>query len=78
MRDSSVVTTNPNPNPNSNPNPNPDPNQVRDSSVVTTDVAVEEIPALRPWLRKLLATRLCPMIEACYPRLADGSSLRDL
>ena len=52
--------------------------QVRDSSVVTTDVAVEEIPALRPWLRQLLATRLCPMIEACYPRLADGSRLRDL
>ena len=75
MRDSSVVTTNPNPNPNPNPS---DPNQVRDSSVVTTDVAVEEIPALRPWLRQLLATRLCPMIEACYPRLADGSRLRDL
>ena len=51
--------------------------QVRDSSVVTTDVAVEDIPSLRPWLRQLLATRLCPMLEACYPLLADGSSLCD-
>jgi hypothetical protein len=26
---------------------------VRDASVVTTDVAVEDVPALRPWLRVL-------------------------
>ena len=47
---------------------------VRHSSVPTTDVAVEDIPALRPWLRALLATRLQPMLAACFPRLADGSS----
>ena len=25
----------------------------------------------------LLRTRLCPMLDAAFPRLADGSSLRD-
>ena len=30
---------------------------VRKSSVPTTDVAVEDIPALRPWLRELLHSR---------------------
>ena len=48
---------------------------VRCSSVPTTDVAVEDIPVLRSWLRVLLATRLRPMLAACYPRLADGSTL---
>lgn len=35
---------------------------VRQSSVKTTDVAVEDIPKLRPWLRTLLHTRLFPMV----------------
>jgi len=35
---------------------------VRKSSVPTTDVAVEDIPILRPWLRELLQTR-----PACLP-----------
>eukprot|EP00933_Yihiella_yeosuensis_P052389 TRINITY_DN50451_c0_g1_i1.p1 TRINITY_DN50451_c0_g1~~TRINITY_DN50451_c0_g1_i1.p1 ORF type:complete len:501 (+),score=73.41 TRINITY_DN50451_c0_g1_i1:64-1566(+) len=48
---------------------------VRHSSVKTTDVAVEDIPELRPWLRSLMATRLAPFLAACYPRLADGSDL---
>ena len=47
---------------------------VRHSSVKTTDVAVEDIPALRPWLRDLLKTRLYPMVAAAYPQLADGST----
>jgi hypothetical protein len=47
---------------------------VRHSSVKTTDVAVEDIPALRPWLRDLLRTRLYPLVAAAYPRLADGST----
>ena len=47
---------------------------VRHSSVKTTDVAVEDIPALRPWLRDLLRTRLYPLVAAAYPRLSDGST----
>jgi len=47
---------------------------VRHSSVKTTDVAVEDIPQLRPWLRELLRTRLYPLVHAAYPKLADGSS----
>ena len=47
---------------------------VRHSSVKTTDVAVEDIPALRPWLRDLLKTRLYPLVAAAYPILADGST----
>jgi hypothetical protein len=50
---------------------------VRTSSVKTTDVAVEDIPRLRPWLRTLLESRLWPMLGAAYPVLADGSGLRD-
>lgn len=46
---------------------------VRQSSVKTTDVAVEDIPALRPWLRGLLHTRLQPMMATAFPSLADGS-----
>jgi hypothetical protein len=38
-------------------------------------VAVEDVPGLAPWLRALLATRLCPLLAACFPRLADGSDL---
>ena len=50
---------------------------MRDSSVPTTDVAVEDIPALRPWLRQLLHSRLYPMLAAAFPALSDGSSLLD-
>ena len=50
---------------------------VRESSVKTTDVAVEDIPRLRPWLRCLLHTRIYPLLDAAYPRLADGSSIYD-
>ena len=39
---------------------------VRQSSVKTTDVAVEDIPALRPWLRALLHTRLFPMVVRLF------------
>ena len=51
---------------------------VRHSSVKTTDVAVEDIPALRPWLRDLLRTRLYPLVAAAYPSLADGSTPGDM
>jgi len=51
---------------------------VRHSSVKTTDVAVEDIPALRPWLRDLLKTRLYPLVAAAYPTLADGSTPGDM
>lgn len=47
---------------------------VRHSSVRTTDVAVEDIAILRPWLHTLLKTRLNPLLAACYPLLADGSN----
>jgi hypothetical protein len=50
---------------------------VRHSSVKTTDVAVEDIPALRPWLRSFLSKRLYPMLRCCFPTLADGSNLGD-
>jgi hypothetical protein len=46
---------------------------VRSSSVKTTDVAVEDVSCLRPWLRSLLHTRLQPMMSAAFPLLADGS-----
>ena len=51
---------------------------VRHSSVVTTDVAVEDIPSLRPWLRDLLRTRLFPLVAASYPTLADGTTAGNL
>ena len=50
---------------------------VRHSSVHTTDVAVEDIPPLRPWLHTLLETRLNPLLAACYPLLADGTTCGD-
>ena len=50
---------------------------VRKSSVKTTDVAVEDIPALRPWLKELLRSRLYPMLDAAFPVLADGSTTMD-
>ena len=50
---------------------------VRASTVKTTDVAVEDIPALRPWLRELLHSRLYPMIAAAFPMLSDGSTTND-
>lgn len=48
---------------------------VRQSSVKTTDVAVEDIPVLRPWLLTLLHTKLYPIISAMFPILADGSTI---
>ena len=48
---------------------------VRHSSVKTTDVAVEDIPILRPWLRTLLKEKLYPLLAAAFPRLADGSTI---
>lgn len=48
---------------------------VRRSSVLTTDIAVEEVPALIPWLRALLVSRIFPMLAVCFPALADGGSL---
>lgn len=48
---------------------------VRSSSVKTTDVAVEDVSSLRPWLRSLLHTRLQPLMSAAFPLLADGSQL---
>ncbi|OQR91897.1 hypothetical protein THRCLA_08850 [Thraustotheca clavata] len=50
---------------------------VRHSSVKTTDVAVEDIPALRPWLQKLLSTRVYPFLATCFPVLADQSTMID-
>lgn len=48
---------------------------VRRASVRTTDCAVEDVRCLRPWLRELMRTRICPMLAAAFPRLADGSTL---
>lgn len=39
--------------------------------------SVEDVPALVPWLRTLLARRVCPWVAACFPRLSDGSGLDD-
>ncbi|KAH9125938.1 hypothetical protein AeMF1_003518 [Aphanomyces euteiches] len=50
---------------------------VRHSSVKTTDVAVEDIPSLRPWLKVLLQSRIYPLLNACFPRLADGTTMID-
>jgi hypothetical protein len=48
---------------------------VRHSSVKTTDVAVEDIPALRPWLLALLHSKIFPLLSVAFPKLADGTSL---
>lgn len=48
---------------------------VRSASLPTTDVAVEDIPVLRSWLRCLLSTVLQPMLAECFPLLADGSDM---
>jgi hypothetical protein len=48
---------------------------VRHSSVKTTDVAVEDIASLRPWLRMILKQRLYPMLRVAFPKLADGTTL---
>ncbi|OQR95184.1 hypothetical protein ACHHYP_00249 [Achlya hypogyna] len=50
---------------------------VRHSSVKTTDVAVEDIPGLRPWLQTLLTSRVYPFLAQCFPILADGSTMID-
>jgi tetratricopeptide (TPR) repeat protein len=49
---------------------------VRRSQIPTTDCAVEDIPSLIPWLRKLLSTRIYPLIEVCFPLLADGTQTK--
>jgi hypothetical protein len=51
---------------------------VRHSSVKTTDVAVEDIPALRPWLLALLHSKIFPLLSIAFPKLADGTSLLHL
>jgi hypothetical protein len=48
---------------------------VRDSSVKTTDVAVEDIPVLRLWLLALLHTRIYPVIDTLFPLLGDGTTI---
>jgi len=48
---------------------------VRKSSVPTTDIAVEDVPELVPWLRALLGSRIFPLLCVCFPRLADESLL---
>ena len=50
---------------------------VRSSSVPTTDIAVEDVPTLVPWLRRLLVGRVFPFLRECFPRLADGTTLGD-
>lgn len=45
---------------------------VRNASVPTTDIAVEDVPALVPWLRKFMRTRVFPMVQVCFPQLAGG------
>jgi hypothetical protein len=49
---------------------------VRHASIKTTDVAVEDIVVLRPWLKKLLQTRVYPLLHQVFPQLADGSSMQ--
>ncbi len=36
---------------------------------------VEDVPALVPWLRALLARRIYPWVAAAFPLLADGTDL---
>ena len=48
---------------------------VRNASVPTTDVAVEDIPILIPWLRNLLRETIYPFVSMCFPRLADDTLL---
>jgi len=49
---------------------------VRQSSVKTTDVAIEDIPVLRGWLRDLCERKLWGIVEDRYPRLRDGMVVR--
>lgn len=46
---------------------------VRHSSVKTTDVAVEDIAILQDWLLVLMHSRICPLIDAAFPKLIDGT-----
>ncbi|GMH89261.1 hypothetical protein TrVE_jg3162 [Triparma verrucosa] len=48
---------------------------VRSSSVPTTDVAVEDIPQLRNWLRVLMEERLWPILNVTFPFLVDSTTL---
>ena len=48
---------------------------VRQSSVKTTDVAVEDIAPLRPWLLDLMHSKIFPLLALAFPTLADSSTL---
>lgn len=48
---------------------------VRQSSVKTTDVAVEDIIPLRPWLLALMHSKIFPLLAVAFPKLADFSNL---
>lgn len=50
---------------------------MRDSSVHTTDVAVEEVPGLRVWLLSLLHSRIYPIIDCLFPLLGDNTTIAD-
>lgn len=50
---------------------------VRKASVPTTDVAVEDVPRLRPWLKALMRRCLWPMLHEAFPKLADGTTTVD-
>ena len=47
---------------------------MRKASVPTTDVAVEDVPRLRPWLRALTRRCLWPLLREAFPKLADGTT----
>ncbi|GMI37381.1 hypothetical protein TrRE_jg11491, partial [Triparma retinervis] len=46
---------------------------VRAATVKTTDVAIEDVPVLRGWMRSLCEERLFPIVHERYPVLRDGS-----
>ena len=48
---------------------------VRQSSVKTSDVAVEDIIELHSWLLALLHNKLYPLLYLAFPILADGTTL---
>ena len=48
---------------------------VRQSSVKTSDVAVEDIIELHSWLLSLLHNKLYPLLSYAFPILADGTTL---
>ena len=48
---------------------------VRQSSVKTSDVAVEDIIELHSWLLSLLHNKLYPLLSLAFPILADGTAV---